>query len=69
LERSSLLTQDNLCPRESVLTTAATVVNQHTKDTNPIYVENLSTLEEKPRAEVTQIFFHYYQMGIQQVLL
>jgi hypothetical protein len=30
LERSSLLTQDNLCPRERGLTIAAAVVNQHT---------------------------------------
>jgi hypothetical protein len=32
-------------------------------------VENLSTWEKKPRVEATQIFFHYYQMGIEQVLL
>jgi hypothetical protein len=30
LERSSLLTQDNLYPRERGLTIAAAVVNQHT---------------------------------------
>jgi hypothetical protein len=30
-------------PWERGLTTAAAVVNQHTDDTNPFYVENLST--------------------------
>jgi hypothetical protein len=43
LERSSLLTEDNICPRERGLTTAAAVVNQHIEDTDPFYVKNLST--------------------------
>jgi hypothetical protein len=43
LERSSLLTQDDLCPRKKGLATAATVVNQYTENTNPFYMENLST--------------------------
>jgi hypothetical protein len=30
-------------PRERCLTTATAVVNQHIEDTNPFYVENLST--------------------------
>jgi hypothetical protein len=46
LERSSLLTQDNLCPRERGLTTAAAVVNQHTR-ISILFTWKTSQLERK----------------------
>jgi hypothetical protein len=42
---------------------AATRKSTH-RDTDPFYVENLTTWEEKPWAKATRIFFHYNQMRI-----
>ena len=38
------------------------VSTKHQQRDTRFYVENPSTWGEKPRAEATQIFFHYYQM-------